>query len=698
MNKNNLSINKTFELAVQNQKKGNHGAAKDLYDKILKENPNHASTHCNLGVIFKELGEREKAKSCFEKAIEIQSDHAHAHNNLGKVFEELEQIEVVQRGRFLLKAKSCYEKAIEILPNYSNAHHNLGNVHKRLRKFKEAKNCYEKAIKAQPSHAPSHNNLGLVFQELGEFQKAISCYEKAIQIDPNLAVVHNNLGRVFHELEEIKKAKSCYEKAIEIIPNYAEAHNNLGVVFNELEEFQKSKNCYEKAIQINYNLAAAHHNLGRISKELGEHQKAKSCYEKVIEIDPNHANAHNDLGVVFQELGEVQKATSCYKKAIQIQPNNASAHYNLGNTLKILGEFQEAKNFIQKAIQYEPENLVLYYHLNDITEKILDSNLKGKIDKIMKNVNCTKMNLSYGNFLLSRYASQSKNHEKEFDYLLKGHQFYFETKRKIFETEVDYWLNVLPNAKELFNFNELNTTKDKELKPIFIIGVPRCGSTLVEKVIASGNKYIPIGEETGIFNFYLKQKLLRKESLSRNVENLKTTLVDIYKRKKLISEEADYTFTDKSLDNFFYIGLIKKIFPNAKIIDCRRNVLSCIMSIFKHNLIQLPWTHNLENIFKYFDIYYRMMEQFKKIFPNFIYELKYEKFVGDPNTESKKLLEFCDLPWDKKCLEFYKRKDLISYTISNIQIRRPIYKDSIEKYLPYKKLLSNYGDKYYWFN
>ena len=128
----------------------------------------------------------------------------------------------------------------------------------------------------------------------------------------------------------------------------------------------------------------------------------------------------------------------------------------------------------------------------------------------------------------------------------------------------------------------------------------------------------------------------------------KTEIVDIYKQKGLIKEENDYTFTDKSLDNFFYIGLIKKIFPNAKIIDCRRNVLSCIMSIFKHNLIQLPLTHNLGHIFKYLDIYYRTIENFKKVFPNFIYELKFEEFVNDPETESKKLLEFCDLPWDKK--------------------------------------------------
>ena len=122
------------------------------------------------------------------------------------------------------------------------------------------------------------------------------------------------------------------------------------------------------------------------------------------------------------------------------------------------------------------------------------------------------------------------------------------------------------------------------------------------------------------------------------------------------------------------------------------------MSTLKNNLVFLPWAHNLEHIFKYYDIYYQMIKNFKKTFPNFIYDLQYEEFVSDPKNEAKKLMKFCGLPWDIKCLEFYKRKDLISKTQSNVQIRKTIYKDSINKYLPYKQFLSKHGNKYSWFN
>jgi len=236
------------------------------------------------------------------------------------------------------------------------------------------------------------------------------------------------------------------------------------------------------------------------------------------------------------------------------------------------------------------------------------------------------------------------------------------------------------------------------IKPIFIIGVPRCGSTLIEKIIASGNQYMPIGEETVIIDNIVTNLINHKKSLNLDIESFETKIIETYKQKGLVQKKSGYMFTDKSLENFFYIDIIKRIFPQAKIINCRRNALSSIMSTLKNNLIFLPWTHNLEHIFKYYDIYYQMIKNFKKTFPNFIYDLEYEKFVSNPENEAKKLMKFCGLPWNIKCLEFYKRRDLISKTTSNIQIRKAIYKDSINKYLAYKQLFSKYEDKYFWFN
>ena len=470
---------------------------------------------------------------------------------------------------------------------------------------------------------------------------------------------------------------------------------------HQKSNFKVAENLYKKILKINPNHFESIFYLGVLLLETNNFNGAKQLFQKAIQIQPNYAPAHNNLGIIFNALEEVQGAIDSYQKAIQIQPNYAHAHNNLGMAFRELGEFEKAISSYQMAVKYEPENLAYFYYLSDLKKDILDSNLKNKIYEIIKRRNSTKKNIAYGNFLLSRYELKAKNYKKEFNHLLKGHHYYFESRNKQFKTQVKYWLNVLPNIKELVNLNKSSKNIKKnnnKINPIFIIGVPRCGSTLVEKVIISGAKYIPVGEETEILNFFVKQKIQQKQLLKSDIENFQKKIIEKYKQKGLIQETSDYTFTDKSLDNFFYISLIKEIFPYAKVINCKRDALSCIMSILKNNLTGLAWTHNLEHIFRYLNIYYRMIENFKKIHPNFIYELQYEKFVKDPEIESKKLLKFCNLLWDKKCLKFFKRKDLISQTASNIQIRKAIYKDSIKKYLPYKQFLNKYGYKYSWFN
>ena len=475
----------------------------------------------------------------------------------------------------------------------------------------------------------------------------------------------------------------------------------LAIENHKKNNLQIAENLYKEALKINPNHFKSIYYLGTLLAQTKKFDLAKLLFHKAIQIEPNYAMAHNNLGNVLSELGEYQKAISSYEKAIQIEPDYAQAHNNLGVVFNQLGEHQKAKKFYQMAVKYEPENLVYLYHLSRIDEKILHSNLKNKIYEIIEKNNSTKKNIAYGNFLLSRYELKAKKYKNEFDHLLKGHQYYFESEKKKFKKGTEYFLNVFPKRKELINLNRHNKNIKMDnhmIKPIFIIGVPRCGSTLIEKIIASGSQYIPIGEEKGIIDAVVENHINQNQSLNLDIENLQTKIVEAYKQQGLVQEKSGYMFTDKTLANFFYIDIIKRIFPQAKIINCRRNALSSIMSTLKNNLIFLAWTHNLEHIFKYYDIYYQMIKNFEKTLPNFIYDLQYEKFVSDPENEAKKLMKFCGLPWDIKCLEFYKRRDLISKTASNIQIRKAVYKDSINKYLPYKQFLSKYGNKYSWFN
>ena len=337
-----------------------------------------------------------------------------------------------------------------------------------------------------------------------------------------------------------------------------------------------------------------------------------------------------------------------------------------------LGQFQDAAKCLQTALKDKPNDLETFYMLHRLGEKILDSTLKNKIDKIISEDDCTKMNLAYGNLLLAKFEQQAGNYEREFDYLLKGHDYFFRSKDTKFKEELKYWFNILPRIEEIISLEKSNEN-NYHLKPIFIVGLPRCGSTLIEKVITSGTKQIAIGEETQIFNFLIHQ-------------GSRTKILEAYRQRNLIQAASDYTFTDKSLENFFYIKFIKEIFPSAKIINCTRDTTSSIMSILQTNLTEVAWAHNLKHIFQYFDVYHQKI----KSFSNFIYDLNYEKFISNPEAESKKLMEYCNLPWSKRCLEFYKRKDIVSNTASDVQVRKAINEDSLNKYLPYKPFIEKY--------
>ena len=343
------------------------------------------------------------------------------------------------------------------------------------------------------------------------------------------------------------------------------------------------------------------------------------------------------------------------------------------NTYAKLGQFQNAAKCLQTALKDKPNDLETFYMLHRLGESVLDSTLKNKIDRIISEDGCTKMDLAYGNLLLAKFEQQAGNYESEVAYLLKGHDYFFQTKSTKFEKELKYWFDILPRIEAIVSLKK-SDADNNHIKPIFIVGLPRCGSTLIEKVITSGTKHISIGEETEIFNFLVHQGSQAK-------------ILEAYRQRGLIQAASDYIFTDKSLENFFYIKYIKEIFPNAKVINCTRNVLSSIMSILQTNLTEAAWAHHLKYIYQFFDLYHQKIEHLKTTFPNFIYDLNYEKFINNPKTESKKLMEYCDLPWNKRCLEFYKRKDIVSSTASDVQIRKAINKDSLDKYLPYEPFI-----------
>ena len=228
MNKNkDLTIQKKFSLAIQKHQENNFQVAVELYNEILKLDPNHLATLGNLGNILRELGENQKAINCYKKIIEINPNDITVYINLSATLQKLGQY---------TKAKNYNETAIKIDPNFAMAHYNLAIIFTKLKEPLKAINSYQKAIQINLNYADAHYNLGSVFQEQGEYQIAINCYEKTIKIDPAYAKAYNNQGNSYIELFETQKAKIFYEKAIDVIPNYTDAYWNLHSSASNVDE------------------------------------------------------------------------------------------------------------------------------------------------------------------------------------------------------------------------------------------------------------------------------------------------------------------------------------------------------------------------------------------------------------------------------------------------------------------------------
>ena len=356
-------------------------------------------------------------------------------------------------------------------------------------------------------------------------------------------------------------------------------------------------------------------------KQKGDLINAELNLKKALKIEPGNFIVLNNLGNIYSTKNEQKKAKDFFLRAIDIKQNYSNAIFNLALINQEMGNKNEAIELYKNAIKYDTNNLGFYYNLSRVDNGFFNKENITKIKKILLNEKISNFNKSSGFFILAEDQRIKKDLKREFKYLTEAHKYFHISNEKVNNQISFYWIRLMPKLIKKLNFSSKSKIT-KKIKPIFIMGLPRSGSTLIESILCSGKKIIPNGGESSIINrvllddnknFFTQKKFLENnEKLKINEISFIDKTFNQYKLLNLLDKNDENIFTDKSLENFFFIELIVKLFPCSRIIICKRNIFQIIMSMYQNFLSKITWSHSIDNILEYIDNYLKIVDDFKK--------------------------------------------------------------------------------------
>jgi tetratricopeptide (TPR) repeat protein len=664
---------------------GRYGEVADLARALTVRSPQHGLAWKGLGAALSLLERNAEALEPMRKAAALMPQDAEAHSNLGNTLRELGRLD---------EAEVICRQAIQVKPDYTEAHSNLGNTLRELGRLDEAEASYRRALQVKPDYAEAHSNLGNTLRELGRLDEAEVICRQAIQVKPDFAEAHINLGNTLRELGRLDEAEASYRRALQVKPDYAEAHSNLGNTLRELGRLDEAEASYRRALQVKPDYAEAHSNLGNTLRELGRLDEAEASYRRALQVKPDYAEAHSNLGNTLRELGRLDEAEVICRQAIQVKPDFAEAHINLGNTLKELGQMDEAEASYRRALQVKPHLIDAHFNLAQ-TRKVStnDGNLDAliAIEKAERNGTTPLSNkdLMQMNFALGKCYDDLGDHDKAFPHFMEGCRLKRATLDYDAKQTTQHFGAIMHNFDAAV-IARLRGGGDPSSLPIFVLGMPRSGTTLTEHILASHPEIYGAGELLDLIR--ITQRNIEGITFPPNVSSLDQAQLTAWGAEYVAGLQRRAPdarrITDKMPANFLALGLIHLMLPNAKIVHVRRDpvdtCLSCFSKLFTYGQ---EFSYDLSELGRYYADYARLMEHWRKVLPDGTFlEVQYEDIVADQEAQARRLIEYCGLEWDDACLDFHKNKRAI-HTASVTQVRQPIYKTSVQRWRSYEKFL-----------
>jgi tetratricopeptide (TPR) repeat protein len=525
--------------------------------------------------------------------------------------------------------------------------------------------------------------------QAGDLAAAARLYRAVLQADPAHAEALGLLALACHQQGDFTEAEACYRRALALRPDDAEGHFRFGMALMSLGRPTEAADCFRQVVRLRPDSAEAWNNLGNVLLLEGNAAAAIRAYREAVRLRPGYAEACLNLGNALREDDRLAEGLAWYREAVRLKPAFPKAHNNLAAALLEMGEIQEAEAHLRECLAYSPGSPQV---LSTLAANGLYGDADPGADDLRRRLSDPRLAPVDASFLHSTLAhvldragqvDEAFAHYREANRLRRrvaaeaGEAFDPAEQSRLVDRLIAFFTPAY--------FERVRSFGVPTEVPVFLVGMPRSGSSLVEQVLSNHPDVAGAGELRDVPRLaaLLPQQLgtptpypecvshLEPDTARRLAEDYLTRVGELAGPAKRI--------TDKMLENFLHLGLISTLFPGARVIHCRRNPLDTCVSCFCQVFRGLNFTWDLDDLASYFKDHERLMAHWRTVLPLPILEVVYEDVVADPEGAARRLVEHCGLPWDDRCLRFYENPRPVR-TVSKLQVRRPIYSSSVGRW------------------
>jgi Flp pilus assembly protein TadD len=554
---------------------------------------------------------------------------------------------------------------------------------------------YNRILSLKPDLPECHNNLGAALASLGKVGEAAAAYRRAIALKPDNAEAHSNLGVALAALGRLDEAVAVFHRAIAVNPDFLRAYNNLADTLSAMGLLEEAETVCRKAIAHRWDNAEAYTNLARTLKSQGRLDEAEAMFRRAVVLKPDNAETHSNLGTVLLDLGRPDEAEAAFRWAIALKPDFAAAHNNLALMLKEAGRLTEASRAAERAVELAPREPSYFGTLGEVRRYAAGDPHMAALEVLAKD----RASLSIDNqihlhFALAKAYADIGQPQHEFRRLLAGNAL----KRSRVAYDEAAILGGMDRVQAVFSPELVRAPQragQPSPTPIFIVGLLRSGTTLVEQILASHPQVFGGGElklferaAASIRSALQDSPQFPEMALHMSGEHFHALGTRYLADIRRLAPEASH-ITDKMPSNFIFPGLIHLALPNAIIIHTVRDPVDTCVSCFSRLFTEgQKHTYDLAELGRHYRHYQALMAHWHRVLPpGRIIDVRYEDVVADLEGAARRIVAHCGLPWDEHCLDFHRTKRPVR-TASATQVRRPIYSSSVGRWRAYEPFLA----------